>query len=124
MKYPKNANTRAGWQYKVATEAPAWSMQVGTPEHGRANLVHVKTGVMTKPWLIPKISTGRSLPTGDLPENGNARVGWSHTKATEAPAMSMQVGTPKHGRANLAHVKTGVMTKSWLIPKISTGRSF
>ena len=50
-------------------------MQVDTPVHGRAKLVHVKTGRNDQTLVYIKISTARSLPTGELPEK-RARARW------------------------------------------------
>ena len=38
---PKNAHARVGWSHTIANEALARSMQIGTPVHGRAKLMHV-----------------------------------------------------------------------------------
>ena len=51
-------------------------MQVGTPLHGRAKLVHVKTCRNDQTLVkYSKISYARSLPTGELPEK-RARARW------------------------------------------------
>ena len=85
---------------------------------------------MTKPWFIPKVSTARSLPIGELPKNAHERVGWLHMISAEASNRSLQVGTPVFmstrpwtATQTLCTYKQVVMTKPWLIPKISTARS-
>ena len=39
-----NVHERYGWSFWGYIEASAWSMQFGTPLHGRAKLVQAKTG--------------------------------------------------------------------------------
>ena len=51
---PKNTRARVGWPHTIATGTYTWSMQVGTPVHGRANLVHVKTGTYEQTLVYTK----------------------------------------------------------------------
>ena len=78
---------------------------------------------MTKPRLIREISTERRKSTGKSAKRHVCAMQSIALGHTDASAVTMQVGTPIHGRAKLVQVNQAEMANPRVMNEISTVRS-